>query len=69
MIEVVLYQKSETRYHYACAIFARQFITQQMITKVAILFIDGHSSDIGLEDAHFCLENKILLNCLMPTQT
>ena len=57
--------------HYSTCtnLFLFLFLLFLQIPKPVILFLDGHSSHLGLEASKYCRDHQIILYCFMPNVT
>lgn len=46
-----------------------KFLTENIIPRPVIVFIDGHSSHLTMHTSKFCQENGIILIALLPNAT
>ena len=46
-----------------------EYVNSLNVPKPVILFLDGHSSHLGLEASKYCRSNNIILYCLLPNAT
>lgn len=59
---------AEKFYGYVANVF-HPFLERNNIQRPVILFMDGHSSHISLPLSDFCVQNKIILVCLIASAT